>query len=90
METLLNFKVDLSSRKLIFNLRSFLKFCKKCNKIASIILKLFIMKYGVLRVKFHQLYSGVSNVCYVNLQWTIVKYDNKGILNFIMNRKKFF
>ena len=36
------------------------------------------MKYGVLRVKFLE-----------NLQWTIEKYDNKGILNFIINRRKF-
>ena len=48
------------------------------------------MKYGVLRVKFHYVYSGVSNVCFENLQWTIVKYDNKGTLNFIINIRNFW
>ena len=59
------------------------------SKIASIVIKLFIMKYGVLKVKFYLVYSGVSSVCFENIQWTILKYDNKGTLNLILNRIKF-
>ena len=47
------------------------------------------MKYGVIRAKFHDVYSGLSNVCFDNLQWIIVKYDYKGTLNFIINRRSF-